>query len=446
VLVRVLQIGEEEWLPIVVGLARTGPIAWLDGDGTAALGARSFVGLGPAAPVAFDAWAPLARMLDAGPTEAHEDPLARACPRTTLALSYDLGWAMPIGLRAPRRHAAAPLLAFAQRHDAVLALDHVERRALLVADDPHTLARAEARLEAARATHPAPRARLGAIDVEPADLHRAAIDAVLGSIGEGDLYQANLARRFHARFDGDPLALALAMRVASPVPLGVFLPGPDGLVLVARTMERFVSVDAATRAIETRPIKGTRRHDGTVAGLADARASLLADEKERAEHAMIVDLMRNDLSRVARAGSVRVREAFCVEPYARLSHLVSIVDGRVREGVPLSAVLEATFPPGSVTGTPKLAAMEHIERLERYARGFYTGALGAIARDGSLSLAVAIRTAAVHAGRLTYFAGGGIVEASDPVRETDETELKARVLADASAILAAASRESNEAG
>jgi len=128
-------------------------------------------------------------------------------------------------------------------------------------------------------------------------------------------------------------------------------------------------------------------------------------------------------------------ELFRVEPYARLSHLVSIVEARARRGVGAREILVATFPPGSVTGAPKLAAIEHVERLERFARGFYTGAIGTISADGSLALSVAIRTAHVRGGALEYFAGGGIVEASDPEREVDETELKARVLEDALATL-----------
>jgi anthranilate/para-aminobenzoate synthase component I len=153
---------------------------------------------------------------------------------------------------------------------------------------------------------------------------------------------------------------------------------------------------------------------------------------------MIVDLMRNDLGRLAETGSVKVEGAFTVEPYARLSHLVSTVRCTTLPEVNLCALLQGTFPPGSITGTPKLAAMEIIERLERHPRGFYTGCVGYIDRSGGVSLAVAIRTAQLAEGVLDYFAGGGIVDASVVSREVDETALKALVFTESCRALAGA--------
>jgi len=150
---------------------------------------------------------------------------------------------------------------------------------------------------------------------------------------------------------------------------------------------------------------------------------------------MIVDLMRNDLGRVAEVGTVKVEAPLIVEPFTGLYHLVSTVSCVTRPEVSLEAVLEATFPPGSVTGAPKIRALEIIEELEQHPRGIYCGALGFIDHDGGLSLAVAIRTATVAGGRVCYWAGGGIVEASDPDREVAETELKASVFLDAVATL-----------
>ena len=146
---------------------------------------------------------------------------------------------------------------------------------------------------------------------------------------------------------------------------------------------------------------------------------------------MIVDLMRNDLARVAETGSVRVTAPFSVEPYARLSHLVTTIAATTRPEVGLVDILRATFPPGSVTGAPKLAAMRAIEALEPEPRGVYCGAIGHLDQRGGLSLAVAIRTALAHADVVHYYAGGGLVAASDPEREVAETELKARVFLDA---------------
>jgi anthranilate synthase component 1 len=440
--VRAVAIAEGELPRIAIGLAASGPVAWLDGDGASQLGRRSFVSLASAetrvlrgSEIGARELAHLFDGLEGVLDEGSE--LALSAPRATLALAYDLAWAMrsALGLRTPPRlsRSDGALLGFVTRHSAVLAVDHERREALVVADDEGALSHALERLDAARHAS-IPRATLSAIEAEPRDVHRTAIEGALEDIARGDFYQVNLARRFVAHLDGSPLALALAMREASPVPLGAYLEGPDGLVLVARTMERFLSFDPRTHRIETRPIKGTKpRATGTDAAVA---RTLIADEKERAEHAMIVDLMRNDLGRLAVPGSVIAKDVMRVEPYARLSHLVSIVEARANDDVSYGDILLATFPPGSVTGTPKLRAIERIEALERYPRGFYTGAVGSIARSGALSLAVAIRTATVERGLVTYFAGGGIVEASDPAREVDETELKAAVLEDARVLLA----------
>ncbi|HEX2675665.1 MAG TPA: chorismate-binding protein, partial [Polyangiales bacterium] len=166
-------------------------------------------------------------------------------------------------------------------------------------------------------------------------------------------------------------------------------------------------------------------------------ARLARDPKERAEHAMIIDLMRNDLSRVAELGTVSVPQIMAVERYAGLSHLVSSVRCTTRAECGPRALLEAAFPAGSITGTPKLRAIEIIAAIEPAARGVYTGTYGYLDRAGGLSLAVAIRTAVVERGRARYFAGGGIVEASQVERELAETTLKARVFSDAIADLSA---------
>lgn len=231
-----------------------------------------------------------------------------------------------------------------------------------------------------------------------------------------------------------------AMREVSPVPHGALLEwedasGAPARALVSRTMERFLRWDRASRCLETRPIKGTIAR-GAPHTDGERAQTLRDDDKERAEHAMIVDLMRNDLGRLAEVGSVEVCGVFEVEPYAHLSHLVSTIRATSRPEVTLRDVILATFPPGSVTGTPKLRAIERIEALERFARGFYCGAIGHVDRSGGLDLAVAIRTAQVIGQELSYFAGGGIVDASLIERELDETELKARVLDDALARLA----------
>ena len=316
------------------------------------------------------------------------------------------------------------------RYDAVVAFDERRREGWVFGDDAAACARLLERLSSG------PRAVsgrvIGEVSASAAEAHALAIQRALEHIGRGDIYQVNLARRWSARWEGDPLALFLAMRRASAVPLGAFVDTGDHAVL-ARTMETFLDWAGPGGRLSTRPIKGTiARERGDVTNAARA---LRADPKEQAEHSMIVDLMRNDLGRVAVTGSVSVERVMGVEPFAGLSHLVSTVACRTRPDVTLDDVLRATFPPGSVTGAPKLRAIEIIEALEPHPRGVYCGAVGMIDRAGGAKLAVAIRTAQIGAGEVRYHAGGGIVEASDVQREIAETELKARAFLDAVAAL-----------
>jgi para-aminobenzoate synthetase component 1 len=345
-------------------------------------------------------------------------------------VAYDA--ALKGSVHTPTRIARAPgtpLLWFG-RYDAVLAWDESAGESWLVGDDEAACNRLASRLEEGRA-RPEPTAQIDEVVAPDPALHRRAIAAALEHIAEGDIYQVNLARRFSAPFEGEPLALFLAMREASPVPLGFYADTGDHAVL-ARTMERFLSWDGPEGGLSTRPIKGTIAREGDDATEA---SRLRSDEKERAEHSMIVDLMRNDLGRVAAVGTVVVEEPLVVEPYAGLSHLVSTVRCTTAPGVDLADIFAATFPPGSITGTPKIRAMQIIEALEDEPREVYTGAVGMIDRSGGARFAVAIRTAQVRAGRsgneVVYHAGGGLVEASDPGREVAETELKARVFFDA---------------
>ena len=316
-----------------------------------------------------------------------------------------------------------------QRYDAVLAIDHVDEQCWLVGDSEAACQNLKRRLDAEgdRSAECA----IGTLSVDGAEAHRAAIVDALRYIASGDVYEVNLARKWMAQFVGQPLALWNAMRAASHVPLGMYFDAGDHSVL-ACTMERFLKWDASTRALLTRPIKGTLKR---VAGDLDGPRRLRNDPKEHAEHSMIVDLMRNDIGRVAEIGSVEVRKPLVVEPFTGLYHLVSTVGCTTRPGVGVREILEATFPPGSVTGAPKIGAVEIIEELERHPRGIYCGAVGFVDRAGGLALAVAIRTATVRDGSVEYWAGGGIVEASDPDREVAETELKARVFLDAVASL-----------
>ncbi|HVU50916.1 MAG TPA: anthranilate synthase component I family protein, partial [Polyangia bacterium] len=219
------------------------------------------------------------------------------------------------------------------------------------------------------------------------------------------------------------------LRARAPAPFGAFLAAGDGAAaLVGNSPERFLALDGRG-AVETRPIKGTRARARTAAGDEAARAALVGSPKDRAEHVMIVDLERNDLGRVCETGSVVVDGVARVLTLPTVHHLVSTVRGRLRAGVGLAALLEATFPGGSITGAPKRRAMQIIDELEPAARGPYTGATGWLGAAGDLDLAVAIRTALVSGGRLSLSLGGGIVADSTPEDEWAETEVKAAAFA-----------------
>ena len=405
--------------------------AWLDSNRSEARDGRySFLAAWPSEEIRVDfgAAAPF-RALREVPRTATESPSSGPKPAEVPAwigyISYDAFWSDPPRGKARFDRERRPVLLF-QRYPALLAVDHADGGAWIVGDDKDACDRFASLLRELDPPYTsAP--QIGPIEVDDAEEHARAIEKALDYIAMGDVYEVNVARRWSAAFEGDALELWQAMRDASRVPLGMYFDAGDHSVL-ACTMERFIHWDAQSRRLVTRPIKGTIRREATDDG---ASQRLRADPKEQAEHSMIVDLMRNDLGRVAEIGSVRVDAPLIVEPFTGLYHLVSTVSCQTRPEVSLQDVLEATFPPGSVTGAPKIRALEIIEELEQHPRGIYCGALGFIDHEGGLSLAVAIRTATVRDGCVQYWAGGGIVEASDPAREVAETELKARVFLDA---------------
>jgi len=255
---------------------------------------------------------------------------------------------------------------------------------------------------------------------------------VLEYLRAGDAYQVNLSRRLSAPCGtsaGMPAALAAALRARSPAPHAAMIVSADGEgALVGNSPERFLAV-TTDGAIETRPIKGTRSRGAGPDADRAAAAALGASAKDRAEHVMIVDLERNDLGRVCRTGSVAVASLARVVALPTVYHLVSTVRGHLRPDVGLAALLEATFPGGSITGAPKRRAMQIIDELEPAPRGPYTGATGWLGAAGDLDLAIAIRTAVVRAGRLSLSVGGGVVADSTPEGELAETEVKARAFA-----------------
>ena len=244
-------------------------------------------------------------------------------------------------------------------------------------------------------------------------------------IRAGDVFQVNLSHRFSARARGDLGSLRQRLREASPAPFSAYLrTGGDSAILSA-SPEWFYRTRG--RSIVTRPIKGTRPRGTTEAEDARMVEDLRVSPKDRAELAMIVDLERNDLGRVCEYGSVRVTEAMSVETYAQVHHLVATIEGRIRPQVATMEVISAMFPGGSITGAPKVRAMQIIDELETNRRGVYTGAIGYLSR-GASAFNIAIRTMVAEGGRITYQVGGGIVADSDPEAEYEETLHKGRAM------------------
>jgi para-aminobenzoate synthetase component 1 len=243
-----------------------------------------------------------------------------------------------------------------------------------------------------------------------------AVESVKAAIARGDVYQVNLVQHLSAPFRGDPAGLAQALRPLRPLASRPLV--GEGWAVVSAAPELFLA-RRGTR-VWTMPIKGTRA--------ATARDDLLSSVKDAAEHVMIVDLKRNDLSRVCAAGSVRWPELMVEHELAGVRHLVSTVEGALQPGVGLAELLAAVFPGGSVTGCPKISALDHIARLEPVGRGAAMGALGTVYPNGDLELALTIRTFAVAEGRIHLWVGGGIVWDSEADAEIEESWVKARPL------------------
>lgn len=251
--------------------------------------------------------------------------------------------------------------------------------------------------------------------------HRDAVARVRRYIEAGDVYQANVSARFDAPCAKSADELWTRLRETSPEPFAACLEGVDRVVLSA-SMERLLSVRGTH--VETRPIKGTRPRGGSPADDEKMRRELATSEKDSAELLMIVDLHRNDLGKVCRPGSVQVPTLFGVRTFARVHHLEATITGTLRDGQDALDALRAVFPAGSVTGAPKLRAMQVLEEVEPTPRGVYCGAIGYLGLDGSADFAVAIRTAVLKDGRLRWSAGGGIVWDSDPAEEWREVLAK----------------------
>ena len=326
--------------------------------------------------------------------------------------------------------------------DVVIAIDHREGRCLVLSSghpEPpgpgrreRAAARArevEERLRAGAPLGPAARPRQ-AVRVESSFTrhgYERAVAEVIERILAGDIFQANLAQRLAADLPAGlaPLDLYRRLRDRNPAPFASLLKLGDAAV-ASSSPERFLRL--AGRRVTTCPIKGTRPRAADPGRDRALAEELAASAKDRAENVMIVDLLRNDLSRVCRDGSVDVPSLCRLERFATVHHLVSTVAGDLRPGLTAVDLLAACFPGGSITGAPKIRAMEVIAELEPVRRGPYCGAIGYLGFDGSLDSSVVIRTFAMRGGRVTFGAGGGIVADSDPAAEYEETMTKAGAL------------------
>ncbi|SEO96984.1 aminodeoxychorismate synthase component I [Aquisalimonas asiatica] len=368
-----------------------------------------------------DVWALIADML--GP---RREPVP-GLPFSGGALGcfgYDLGQADVVTPRDERPGDGVPEL-WLGFYDAALVLDHVQRRAYLVQrpGGEWSAACIRERLQDTVAPEPAP-FRAGALSEEPGrDGYGHAFQAVHRYLRDGDCYQVNLARAFRCGFSGDPFDAYLRLRRWSPVPHGAWMTLPGGESVLSLSPERFLAVSGDR--VETRPIKGTRPRASEPGRDRTLAEELAGSPKDRAENVMIVDLLRNDLGKVCRPGSVTVSQLFGVESFASVHHMVSVVEGRLVAGASATDLLRACFPGGSITGAPKKRAMEIIAELEPSRRGLYCGAIGYIGYDGAMDTSITIRTAVCADGVMTYRAGGGLVMDSDEAAEYQETRDKA---------------------
>ena len=330
-------------------------------------------------------------------------------------------------------------------YDAVIAFDHLVGRAYVAATGfpergSSRKARAGARVEELRrllADAPHPDDYDNASFEQPVDsplglrsnfTHDGYVEAVETAreyIRAGDIFQVNLSQRFEANMPLPPYELYRRLRWLNPAPFASYL-NFDGVTVISASPERFLRV--RNDLVETRPIKGTRPRGKDPMSDQALAQELVHSIKDRAEHVMIVDLERNDLGRVCRYGTVRVSELMALEKYATVFHLTSTVEGRLRPGKGVIDLLKATFPGGSITGAPKVRAMEIIDELEPTRRSVYTGSIGYLGFDGGLDLNIVIRTILVREGRAYFQVGGAVVYDSDPEGEYTETLDKAKAL------------------
>ena len=341
-----------------------------------------------------------------------------------LYLGYELAAEIEPGLSLPV-DSSLPV-AFATRVPVAVIVDRVVDRAWVVAEATHAGCIDEVEADVALATEIPERDSLQTELTEdsPAEFI-SAVDRARAYIAAGDIFQANLSRRWSGLTEPalHPVDMFLRLSAANPAPFSGLLMRPD-FSLASSSPERLVRRRGLR--LDTRPIAGTRPHNETPEKTADRKRELLADRKERAEHIMLIDLERNDLGRIAIPGSVHVNELMTLESYATVHHIVSNVEAVMRADITPGQLIRAVFPGGTITGCPKVRCMEIIAELEGSGRGAYTGSMGYLNHDGSMDLNILIRTMVRSGEQLSFRAGAGIVSDSVAEKELDETRAKAR--------------------
>jgi anthranilate synthase component 1 len=432
--------------PLLLDSAAAGPLSrssvllgepvaalWLGADGR--LAAEGFTPQGSTFLAALESWWRTERTPEAdgqGSAAAARLPFAGGW---ALFLGYELAREIEPNLVLPP--APLPWQAFALRTPCALVHDLERGRVYALAEPPagEALARIVADAEeAARGEESAEALRIDAVHEEPPAAYLARVDRAQEYVRAGDIYQANLSRPWSVQVSAEasgraPPAPAAALYrrlcAANPAPFAA-LAQWRGIAILSSSPERLVRV--AGRRVDTRPIAGTRPRSRRPGEELREMRELAAHPKERAEHIMLIDLERNDLGRVCEAGSVRVDELMTIESYQHVHHIVSNVTGVLRPEVTPIGALRAVFPGGTITGCPKFRCMQIIAELEGEGRGAYTGSVGYLTHDGRLDLNILIRTMTLSGSQLCFRAGAGIVADSDPQRELEETQAKARGL------------------
>jgi len=340
-------------------------------------------------------------------------------------LGYELASEIEPKLKLPAASDGLPI-ALAARCPAAVLIDHRDGSAWLVAETGRALARARSDLVV---PHPIADWQQPELELIPDDGQHFmdGVERIKAWILDGDVFQVNLSRGWHGLSHRplDPASCYRALARANPAPFAGLALLPGGTIL-SSSPERLV--DVRGRSAQMRPIAGTRPRGRTDRDDDSLSKELMAHPKERAEHIMLIDLGRNDLGRVCESGSVEVDELMVVESYAHVHHIVSNLRGRLRSSIHAADVIAAVFPGGTITGCPKVRCMEIISELEGQGRGFYTGSMGYLGRNGGMDLNILIRSMVVSERRLSFRTGAGIVADSDPRAELAETEAKARGL------------------